>query len=110
MNRDIIFLKGIIDSINEIESFDTSVDKREEILIERAVEKCIENIGEAANNLSSHIKNNYKHIPWNEIIAFRSRVVHDYFGYDRNFLWDVVDMHIATLKQSILQILKEIEG
>ena len=39
--------------------------------------------------------------------GMRDRLIHGYFGVDYEIVWDVVINKIPTLKQELVQILKE---
>ena len=49
---------------------------------QRAMEKCLQNIGEAANHLSQQFTDAYPHVPWAEIRGLRNAVAHEYGDID----------------------------
>lgn len=61
-------------------------------------------IGEAASHVSSTIKEQYPDIPWKEMIGFRNRVVHEYFGVDIALVVGVLD-ELPSLAEQLNQIL-----
>lgn len=73
-----------------------------------AIERQLEIIGEATNNLSDSIKNKYTDIEWRKIVAFRNFVVHEYFGVDLELVWLITQKNLPPLKQVIKQMLIEI--
>jgi uncharacterized protein with HEPN domain len=42
----------------------------------------LEIIGEAVNNLSDELKEQYSDVLWQQIKSFRNKLVHEYFGID----------------------------
>lgn len=67
MKSDKIYLSHIKDAIKDIESFTEKIDKKEfqgSRLIQSAVIRQVEIIGEATKNLSPAIKSKNKGIPW----------------------------------------------
>ncbi len=44
-------------------------------------------IGEAIAQLSPELRAKYPHIPWQQIISVRHRIVHAYFDLDWRILW-----------------------
>ena len=108
----LVFIKHIRDSICEIESFTENVSMEkfmEEKLIQNAVIRSIEVIGEAVKNLPIDFRNEYAQIPWNKIAGMRDKVIHYYFGVDLDTIWKVVHENIPKLKKEIEKILN-IEG
>jgi uncharacterized protein with HEPN domain len=106
---DEIRLRHILDSINFIEKFSAGKSKKdlyEDDMYRFSVERQLEVIGEAANNLSSALISQHADIPWQQIISFRNFIVHEYFGLDLELVWDVIVNHIPSLKIQIESILK----
>ena len=73
-----------------------------------AIERQLEIIGEAANNLSEAIKITYIDVEWRKIVAFRNFIVHEYFGVDLELLWIITQKNLPPLKQVITRMLTEI--
>ena len=65
-----------------------------------AVVRNLEIIGEAARNLPIDVKNSMPDIQWNKIVALRNILTHEYFGINRQIVWDVVQTKLAALKIS----------
>ncbi len=66
-NKDLIFIKHIVDAINNIETFILNKsfdDFNNDILTSSAVIRMLEIIGEASYNISEETKNKYTNIPW----------------------------------------------
>lgn len=109
----LVFIKHIRDSINDIESFTKNISKEkfmEEKLIQNAVIRSIEVIGEAVKNLPKNFKNKYEKIPWNKIAGTRDKLIHFYFGVDFETIWKVVEEDISYLKKQIKEILEKEEN
>ena len=78
-------------------------------LIQDAVLRNLQTIGQSARNLSDTIKANHSEIDWRGIIAFRNVLVHDYLGVDIEQIWDIVEHDIPDLKDKISKILASVE-
>ena len=109
-NRDyILFIEDIIDSINKIEryvnglSFEDFIDN--EMIID-AVIRNFEVIGEAVINLPEYIKNKYPNVEWKEAKGFRNVMIHNYFGVDKESVWDTIKSDIPNFKRNIIKVLK----
>ncbi len=108
-----IFIAHILDSIEKIEEFTKEVSKKEFLesnIIQDAVIRRIEIIGEAAKNLPKNIKSEYPEVPWKEIIGTRDKIVHEYFGVDLDLTYRIAKEDIPDLKQKILKVLEDISG
>jgi uncharacterized protein with HEPN domain len=66
-------------------------------VLQNAVMRQIQIIGEAARNISDEFKSAHPDIPWKEIVGMRHRLVHDYFRIIPERVWQVLDRDIAPL-------------
>ena len=73
-----------------------------------AVEKAIENIGEAVKNLDDETKKIVPYEDWSAISRTRDYFVHHYFGIDTNLVWDIVQKDIPML-QIIINKIREVK-
>jgi len=75
-------------------------------ILQDAVIRQIEIIGEASKKLSNEIKNFYLDIPWKDIAGMRDKLIHDYFGVDIDAVWETVKKDIPTIEKEIKDIIK----
>ncbi|MBD3255278.1 MAG: DUF86 domain-containing protein [Candidatus Lokiarchaeota archaeon] len=104
------YLHHILDSILRIERFTEDVDQNEfndSELIQSAVIRQIEIIGEATKHISKELKNEYTYVPWNDIAGMRDKLIHGYLGVDIEIVWDTLKKDIPQLKRWIEEILEE---
>jgi len=104
------FLRDILDSIDKILTFTENVsfdDFKKNTMMEYAVVRCLEIIGEAAMRLPPPIKNKYPNVPWKDMVAMRNKVIHEYFGVDSEILWQTVKDDIPALRPLIKEIIKD---
>jgi len=110
MNKDdTVFLKHILDAIDLIDDYlkDKSYEEFEENrMLQDAVIREIEIIGEATKNLSVEFKNKYSEIPWRQIAGMRDKLIHGYFGVDLGAVWDTATKDIPSLRKKLREILK----
>ena len=71
-------------------------------LTQNAVMHQIQIIGEAAKKVSLEYRREHPQIPWQQIVALRNRLVHEYFNIIPERVWEVV-------KQNIPDLIKQIE-
>jgi len=111
MNKDnTVFLKHMLDAINLIKSYlkDKSYEEfKSNRMLQDAVIREIEIIGEATKNLSVEFRNKYPKIPWRQIAGMRDKLIHGYFGVDLDAVWDTATKDIPLLREKLQEILKE---
>jgi uncharacterized protein with HEPN domain len=103
-----VFLNYILDAINQIEEYTeylTYEEFLEKRLIQDAVIRQLEIIGEATKNISPSTTENYPLIPWKEIAGMRDKLIHVYFGVDLDEVWNTTKRDIPELKTVIETIL-----
>ena len=114
MKKDnVVFLKHILDAINLIEDYlkDKEFQEfRNNHMLQDAVIREIEIIGEAAKNLSVDFKNKYSDIPWRQIAGMKDKLIHGYFGVDLDAVWDTATIDVPSLKERLEEILKKEEN
>jgi len=104
MKDDLAFIEHIllcIDKIQEYTNALTDEDFNNNELIQDAVIRNIELIGEATKKISKDLKKQYHEIPWKEMSAIRDKLIHDYFGVDIDVVWRTVKKDIPYLKSLI---------
>jgi uncharacterized protein with HEPN domain len=104
---DRIRLQHILDAIDNIENFSSTKTKDDfytDLMYRFSVERQLEIIGEAANNVSSALQELYSNIPWQKIISFRNFLAHEYFGLDLELVWGIVAENLPQLKKDIQKI------
>ena len=68
-----------------------------DVMVQAAVVRCVEVIGEAARLVSSETREDAPMIPWTQIIGMRHVLVHDYGTVDLDKVYDVVTRHLPGL-------------
>lgn len=66
-------------------------------MLELALIRLIEIVGEAAGKVSSDGKAWFDGVPWPQIIAMRNRLIHGYDAIDIDVLWDTVENDLPDL-------------
>jgi uncharacterized protein with HEPN domain len=108
MKDDTVYLKHISDAITQIESYTHQKPFEEFIgnrMLQDAVVRQLEIIGEAGKNLSDDFRRLHPTIPWSEIVGMRNRIVHDYLNVDMEIVWDIVSHDLPVLKMKIAALL-----
>lgn len=63
-------------------------------------------IVEQIKNISSSFIDEHPEIPWNKIVGFRNRIVHDYGSTDYTTVYEVVTKDVYQLKDLFNNVLK----
>jgi len=66
-------------------------------VMQLALTRLVEIVGEAANRVSSVTQHEHPEIPWPQIIGMRNRLIHGYDVIDWDLLWDTVVSDLPPL-------------
>ena len=110
MKNDKIYLVHIMECIQSIETYIElgEVEFFKSKLIQDAVIRNLEVIGEATKKISPELKHREHDIPWIEMAGLRDVLIHDYFGVDLDIVWNVVKQELPRIYNQIENLLKEI--
>ena len=107
MKDDSVYLIHVLECIKQIEEY--TVNGREEFmnsrLIQDAVIRNIEIIGEATKQISLGFRTQHPEIPWKEMAGMRDVLIHDYMGVDLIIVWNVVARDLTEIKEHLTGLL-----
>ena len=106
------YLQDILDAVNDIEDFIDDMTY-EQFINDRktlnAVVRSIEIIGEASKNIPQSIKEKYKALPWKQMAGMRDKLIHAYFGIDKETLWQAVTKRYSAAEKNNRKSLDDLE-
>ncbi len=107
----VVYLSEILERIRRIEEFtkEGRAAFSQSILLQDAVIRSFEVIGEAVKRLSPDVTTQYSSVPWRQIAGFRDVLIHQYDDIDIDEVWDVVEKHLPPLKRAVEALLKGLE-
>ena len=109
--KDEILLEHILQAIDEIDKFTHEVTSERffnDTLIQSAVIRQLEIIGEATKSLSKEFTQQHSNIPWNDLAGLRDKLIHNYFGIELSIVWGAIQNDLPVLKQQLLPLVKKI--
>ncbi len=107
MKDDSIYIDHILLSINNILIYTKDISKEDfakNTLIQDAVIRNFEIIGEATKKISPDFKKVNFEVPWKEMAGMRDKLIHDYIGIDIQVIWDTIQQDLPKLQKIIKAI------
>lgn len=105
---DAVYLRHILEAAEQITAYLSGLDEQAFMttrMVQDAVVRQLEIIGEAAKNISSGVRGANPAIRWKDISGMRDKLVHQYFGVDLRIVWDTAQRDVPVLKIEIAGVL-----
>lgn len=106
------YLRDILQSVDETLAFVAGMDfpafsgdRRTNLAVVRALEI----IGEAARHIPASTRRRHPQVAWQDMVAMRNKLIHEYFGVDLEVLWWTVQEDLPPLRDAIRRMLEEME-
>jgi len=87
----------------------TRPDLDQDRLLNLAVVRLLEIIGEAANRISSETQILYPQIPWPQIVSLCNRLIHGYDSVDFDIVWQIIRQDLPPLIEQLEAIVADFE-
>jgi len=101
--RAVDYIGHMIDAIAQIRDYTADIAETEFFntrLLQDAVVRNIEILGEAAQNIRKHclgLAEAHPEVPWQDIYGMRNRLAHGYFEVNYKAVWQVVVRELPVL-------------
>jgi uncharacterized protein with HEPN domain len=83
----------------------TRADLDQDRVLNLALTRLVEIIGEAANRVPDQVQMQYPALPWLQMIGARNRLIHGYDNVDFDILWAIVESDLPRLISQLEGIL-----
>ena len=106
-----LFVADILDAMEAIEEFIKGKDLKDLLEDEKTLSAVLWKltlIGEAAKHIPQDLRKRWPEIPWKEMAGMKDRIVHAYFGIDRQLLWETITVHIPRIKPALWAMLENL--
>ena len=106
-------LKDILGALQRIRRYTAGMDRQtfvDDDLVTDAVIRNLEIVGEAAKHVPDRVARRHPEVPWEDLRIFRNFLVHDYFGVDRDVVWETVTRDLPDLEPRIRRVFQEEQG
>ena len=108
MKDDLVYIEHIQSCIDRILSYAEGLDydsflKKQ--VVQDAIVRQLEIIGEATKRISIEFKNSHPQIPWKVMSGMRDKLIHDYIDIDFRMVWSTAKKDIPELDR----LLKELQ-
>jgi uncharacterized protein with HEPN domain len=111
--EDRVRLRHMLDHAREAEEMSRSrqrVDLDNDRMLELALVRLLEIVGEAANRISGQTRERFGAIAWADIIGLRNRVIHGYDRVDHDILWDILRDDLPPLIEQLENALRRLDA
>lgn len=104
MKDDSLYIDHILQSINNIIEYTKDLSKQDfskNKMVQDAVIRNFEIIGEATKKVSDDYKQVHFEVPWKAMSGMRDKLIHDYIGVDTAVIWKTIKEDLSPLKKKL---------
>lgn len=113
LRNDLLYLIDIKDTVHEALSFVegcTYESYTEDRMLQRALQRDLEIIGEAAAKVSRDLQHDFPQLPWDKMRGNRNQLIHAYRYIRLQTVWNTVTNDLPALLPAIEDILAQLQG
>lgn len=106
-----VYLAHILECAQKIERYTTEGKEHfmSDSMVQDAVLRNLEVIGEATKRLDDAYRKMHPQIPWRAVAGLRDVLIHQYEGVDMDRVWNVVVDALPNLKDAIAELLPALD-
>lgn len=106
--RDAAYLWDMLEATRDVLEFTRGVSLDEynsNKMLQRAVERGFQILGEAARRVTESFKGDHPEIPWRSIVGHRNVIVHDYADLSPKRIWEVIEEDLPDLVKNLERLI-----
>ncbi|HEY8781639.1 MAG TPA: HepT-like ribonuclease domain-containing protein [Mucilaginibacter sp.] len=106
---DEVYLQDIIDAIDIILTYSknkTELEFASDQMLQDAVIRRFEIIGEASTKISEIVKNKNQDVQWRLMKGMRNKLIHEYFGVSAVTIYSTIKIDLPILKEQLKNLVK----
>ena len=107
-----LYVQDMLECIEKIESYRAGVTADElaaNSMLQDAVVRRLEIIGEAAKHVPQEVRARYPDVPWRTMAGLRDVLIHEYFGVILERVWEVITIDLPTVKPHLARVQADLE-
>jgi uncharacterized protein with HEPN domain len=85
-------------------------DVKGNFLYERAIERSVQIISEAAKELPDQIRQKYIDVKWKPIISIGNLLRHEYYRISATEMWEIATIHLPELRPTIERMIADLSS
>ena len=108
MSNDIVYLNHIFAAMEQIDRYTRGMSESEflsRVMVQDAVVRQIELIGEAASCISVEFQNEHPKLQWANMMEIRKKIIPESFNINLANVWNAVQDDLPLHKQAIKKLL-----
>lgn len=105
-----IYLRHIVDCMDSIQFYIKGMSKDDFLknkLVQDAVIRNLEIIGEAAKQIPEDLRKRYPGIEWKKMAGLRDVLIHNYMGVDLDEVQKIISARLPRLRAALKVILRD---
>ena len=106
---DSVYLQDILESVNIILTYSENITEFEflnNMILQDAVTRRFEIIGEAASKISDNIKSANPGVQWRLMKEMRNKLIHEYFGVSAITIYSTIKSDLPILKEQLEKLVQ----
>ncbi|MGD9628233.1 MAG: DUF86 domain-containing protein [Pyrinomonadaceae bacterium] len=110
--HDRLYVYDIMECCDRVADYISGVREEEyqkNLMLQDALVRNIEVVGEAVKNISQQIKDAYPEVAWSQIARMRDKIAHHYFRINLDVVWKTATDDLPALRPHIATIYENLE-